>query len=416
MTFRPVERLAVFYEPEEGRRIPVGRLARRERDILFEYDPGFIVLGLELSPRKLPLLPGLVIGKPEPFRGLMGVFEDSLPDGWGRLLMDRRAQQAGIRAAQLGPLDRLSLVGSRAMGALVYAPEVELEAPSIVSLSEIADDTAAVLRDASGPDLDRLVALGGSPQGARPKVLVQLSGDGSMVHGDARSRPGCSWYLVKFRARQDDKHIGVLEHAYMNMAKTAGIDVPKTVLLGRSAKHPGYFAVERFDRSGKHKTHMHTVSGMLEVPPSYPAIGYRELLLLTRELTRDEGAVTEMFRRACFNVFAHNRDDHTRNFAFLMDERGNWRVSPAYDLCYSDGPGGEHTMLIGREGANPGEKHLVELAQATDIKHPKPIVESVRTAVNDFPRFADEAGLPAAKRNRFAELLGIRKPASRKRR
>jgi serine/threonine-protein kinase HipA len=346
----------------------------------------------------------------------MGVFEDSLPDGWGRLLMDRRAQQAGMRAAQLGPLDRLSLVGSRAMGALVYAPEVELEAPSVVNLSEIAHDAAAVLRDATGPDLDRLVALGGSPQGARPKVLVQLSADGSRVHGDPRNRRGCAWCLVKFRVRQDDTHIGVLEHAYMNMAKAAGIDVPKTVLLGRSAKHPGYCAVERFDRSGPRKTHMHTVSGMLEVPPSYPAIGYRELLLLTRELTRDEGAVTEMFKRACFNVFAHNRDDHTRNFAFLMDERGHWRVSPAYDLCYSEGPGGEHTILIGREGANPGEKHMFELAQATDIKHAKPIVESVRTAVNDVPRFADEAGLPAAKRNRLAELLGIRKAASRKHR
>lgn len=408
MSFRPVNLLTVFYEPEEGRRIKVGRLATKDHDILFEYDRDFIVRGLELSPLRLPLRPGVVVGRPAPFAGLMGLFEDSLPDGWGRLLIDRRAVKSGIAAGKLGPLDRLSLVGARAMGALTFEPEVELEPPTVVTLPEIAADVAAVLHDASGPDLDRLIALGGSPQGARPKALVQLSHDGAIIYGDRSSRPGCTWHLVKFLAREDDRYAGVLEYAYMTMAAAAGIDVPPTKLLGRTRKHPGYFAIQRFDRLGTRKIHMHTVSGLLEVSPSYPAVGYRDLLLLTRQLTQDETAVVEMFRRACFNVLAHNRDDHTRNFAFLMEEDGKWRVSPAYDLCYADGPGGEHAMIVAGEGANPCEQDLLSLAKSVDIKRPRRVLDEVRAAVNEFQSFADAAGLPKTRRNEVARNLGLK--------
>lgn len=413
MSFRPVDRMAVFYEPDEGQRLRVGRLARKEHEILFEYDSAFIARGLELSPRKLPLRAGVFVGKPAPFDGLMGLFEDSLPDGWGRLLMDRRAAKAGIAAAAMGPLDRLSLVGARSMGALVYEPDVPLEAPSVVSLRAIEADAEAVLRDATPKDLDRLVALGGSPQGARPKVLVQIGAGGDVIYGDLAHRPGCAHYLVKFRARADEKHAGTLEHAYARMAGAAGITIPRTTMLGRTAKHPGFFAIERFDRRGTRKVHVHTVSGLLEITPSIPSFTYQDLLLLTRSLTRDEGQVREMFRRACFNVLAHNRDDHTRNFAFLMDERGEWRVSPAYDLSCSEGPGGEHAMLVGREGARPGRKDLLELAKTAGLKHPDAVLDEVARAVSEFRRFADEAGVPARPASRVAALLGVA-PARRR--
>jgi serine/threonine-protein kinase HipA len=354
------------------------------------------------------------VGKPAPFDGLMGLFEDSLPDGWGRLLMDRRAAKAGISAAAMGPLDRLSLVGPRAMGALVYEPDVALEPPTAVSLPAIEADVEAVLRDAKPKDLDRLVALGGSPQGARPKVLVQIGADGAVIHGDRRHRPGCTHYIVKFRARADDEYAGALEHAYARMAAAAGITIPPSKLLGRTSKHPGFFAIERFDRRGTRKLHVHTVSGLLEVSPSIPTLSYQDLLLLTRRLTRDETQVREMFRRACFNVFAHNRDDHTRNFAFLMDQHGEWRVSPAYDLSYSDGPGGEHAMLVGKEGANPGVEDLVEVAKTGGLKHPDAVLDEVAAAVQQFRRFADEAGVGARTAGRVAAALGLA-PARRRR-
>lgn len=295
------------------------------------------------------------------------------------------------------------------MGALVYQPEVELEPPSVVRLTEIEADVDEVLHNVKGPDLDRLIALGGSPQGARPKVLLQLTGDGSAWFGDRLHRPGCTPWLVKFRARNDDRHAGTLEHAYMRMAAAAGVHVPATKMLCRTSRKPGYFAIRRFDRDGTRKLHLHTFGGLIEAPNPYPGATYRDLLLLTRTLTRDETAVREMFRRACFNVFAHNRDDHVRNFSFLMDEHGKWRPSPAYDLTFSEGPGGEHWLLVGREGAHPGKADLLELAASVDLKRPKPIIDEVRSAAGRFTRFADEAFVPRRLAATVARVLAAQR-------
>jgi serine/threonine-protein kinase HipA len=406
MKIAPVTLLAVFYEPEDGRRRRVGRLAWKDRRILFEYDREFIGSSLELSPFKLPLRPGVIVGDPAKLNGLPGMFDDSLPDGWGRLLLDRRIAQEGLEPARLSPLDRLAWVGSRAMGALVYEPELGASAPTIVDLREIEKETEQVLRDVEGPDLDRLIMLGGSPQGARPKALVQLGLDGkTILYGAAEIRPGFTPYLVKFRAKGDELHAGFLEHVYMKMAAAAGIDVPETRMLGRTRKHRGCFAARRFDRVDRRRVHLHTFSGLMNAPHDYASVTYRELLLVTRRLTRDESAVTEMFRRACFNVFAHNRDDHTKNFAFLMDEDGTWRPSPAYDLTLSSGPGGEHTLLIAGEGRNPTAAHLLELAKSVGIKPAKRVIDEVRSAVARFPAIAEEAGLAKTVRDRVAARL-----------
>lgn len=411
MKLEPARAIRVFLEPEAGRRLHVGRLALKNRQVLFEYDADFIASGLELSPFKMPLGPGVVTGDPAKFDGLMGVFDDSLPDGWGRLLIDRRAAKAGIPPGALSPLDRLLLVGHRGMGALVYEPQVELEPPTVVQLSALEADTQAVMRGVSAVDLDRLVALGGSPQGARPKVLVQLSSDGTVLVGDSRPRPGFEPWLVKFRARDDDQHAAALEHAYLLMAAAAGIDAPASRLLGRTSRHPGFFAVRRFDREGKKKLHLHTLSGLLNAPLRSSSLTYRDVLKTARALTRNESDVRELFRRACFNVFAHNRDDHARNFAFLMDARGAWRASPAYDLTYSHGPGGEHTMLVDTEGANPTRAHLERLAASAGLRRTASVIDEVRAAVSNFHRFADEAGVARSRAREVGRALGVRPPA-----
>jgi len=404
---KQVEQVAVYLEPEQGRRTKVGRLAIKARQILFEYEPAFLGSKLELSPLRLPLAPGVVVGQPDVLDGLMGVFDDSLPDGWGRLLIDRRAAELGLSGGALSPLDRLTLVGARSMGALIYEPEIAIEDPAMVKLSELARETEAVLEGNAGADLERLIAVGGSPKGARPKVLIQLSPNGE-VHSGARTiDPGFTAWLVKFRAREDALHSASLEHGYFLMARAAGLDVPRTQVLGKTRREPGYFAIERFDRIGTTRRHMHTLGGLLHLPHAYAALDYRDLLKLTRRLTRDEAAVAEMFRRACFNVFAHNRDDHTRNFAFLMDERGNWRPSPAYDLTFANGPGGEHTVLIAGEGRSPTREHLLRLADQSDLKHANAIVDEVRSAVDRFKIFADEAGVPARFRATVAKALGV---------
>jgi len=191
------------------------------------------------------------------------------------------------------------------------------------------------------------------------------------------------------------------------MAEAAGVEVPRTQVLGTTKREPGYFAVQRFDRVGTKRRHTHTLGGLLHLPHGYPGLDYRDLLKVTRQLTRDESAVAEMFRRACFNVFARNRDDHTRNFAFLMDERGSWQPSPAYDLTFASGPGGEHTMLVAGEGRAPTREHLLELAQQSDVRHGAAIVDDVRAAVDRFKDFSDQAGVPARLRNSVASALGV---------
>ena len=405
MKLEHIDRVAVFYEPEQGRRIKVGRLALERRTILFQYDPTFLGARLEMSPYHLRLTPDVIVGQPDVFEGLMGMFEDSLPDGWGRLLIDRWAVELGMSSASLTPLDRLTVVGSRSMGALIYEPERAIDDPVVVKLTELAEQADLVLRDAKGADLERLIAVGGSPQGARPKVLVQLAPNGDLHFGAREIQPGFTAWLVKFPARHDDPHSASLEHAYFLMAKAAGLDVPRTRLLGTTKRRPGYFAIERFDRDGRMRIHTHTLGGLLQLPHGYPALDYGDLLKVTRELTRDEAAVTEMFRRACFNVFARNRDDHSRNFAFLMDETGVWKPSPAYDLTFAPGPGGEHTMLVAGEGRNPGVEHLAELAARVDVKHSAMIIHEVRAVIRRFKRFADQAKVPVRLRDRIAQAL-----------
>jgi len=397
--------VAVFYEPREGHSSRVGRLALKGATILFEYDPRFIETGLELSPIKLRLRRGVIEGEPTILDGLMGVFDDSLPDGWGRLLIDRRAAELGLSAMSLTPLDRLLLVGARAMGALRYEPDTVIDEPSHVRLSELAKEAEAVQLESGDADLERLIAVGGSPKGARPKVLVQIAADGTLRFGARSIADGFTAWLVKFPAKGDPKGSACSEHAYAEMARAAGIDVPRTQLLRPTKRHEGFFAIERFDRRASNRIHMHTLGGLLHLPHGYPALDYKDVLGVTRGLTRDESAVAEMYRRACFNVLAHNRDDHSRNIAFLMNETGEWSLGPAYDLTYSDGPRGEHTTLVCGEGKMPTAEHLVRLAEDLDVRRASDILDEVRDVVSRFSQFADDARVPPRVRDLIAKAI-----------
>jgi serine/threonine-protein kinase HipA len=224
-----------------------------------------------------------------------------------------------------------------------------------------------------------------------------------------RAHPGASAWLVKFPGQGEDAQVGPLELAYLRMAGAAGIEVPPAELLGRTRTSPGYFAVQRFDRRGPRRIHLHTLGGLLELPRGYLAFDYRDLLATTRRLTRDDRAVSELFRRACFNVLARNRDDHVRNFAFLMDEEGVWRPSPAFDVTFSSGPRGEHSMLVMGEGLTPGVDHLRRLGQAGGVKKAEALLDEVRAALARFHAFADEAGVPAKLATRVGKALAVRR-------
>ncbi len=375
---------------------PVGRLALQDRRILFEYAPAFIERGLQISPFHLPLMKEVVRGDPAIFDGLMGVFYDSLPDGWGRLLLDRRLAQLGILPGSLTPLDRLAYVGERGAGALRYRPEHERKpGTATIDLDALAEEARSVLEGESAEVLDTLVDLGGASGGARPKILVASSADRKrLVAGSEALRSGYSHWLVKFHSSTDPSDVGAIEHAYSQMARAAGIDMTPTHLFPAKSG-AGYFGTERFDRRGNARVHVHSACGLLNADFRIPSMGYVSLLKATRALTRNQLEVDRMFRRMVFNVFARNRDDHTKNHAFILEEDGTWHSSPAFDLTFSSGPSGEHALDVAGEGLAPGVEHIANVARLsgvhTDIV--RTCVDQVKDAVDRWPVHASASGV-----------------------
>ncbi len=342
--------------------IPVGRLALRDGITYFEYLPSFIQRGLQISPFRLPLKPGLFQFDYHLFEGLPGVFSDSLPDGWGRLLFDRFMRSQGVLPSDISPLDRLAHVGLHGMGALVFEPDnSSVDLDNTISLDKLAEDAEKVLAGDSEEVINELLVLNGSSAGARPKALIAIDANRkNIIHGARAIPAGYEHWLVKFPNSQDGDDAGTIEYIYALMAKEAGVPVPE-VHLFPAQKGKGYFAVKRFDREGNKRFHMHTAGGLLHSDFRTPSLDYEDLINLTDVLTKDVREVKKMFRLAVFNVLAHNRDDHAKNFSFLMDEKGEWKISPAYDLTFSTGPNGEQSTTVMGEGRNPGEEHLIKL-------------------------------------------------------
>ncbi len=369
----------------------LGTLAIINNKIYFEYTKEFLKTGIEISPYKLPLKSGVIECKDSPYDGLFGVFADSLPDGWGRLLMDRHLSSLGINPNSLTPLDRLSYVGEFGMGALSFKPSKEAVKSSFdeIVLDELAKSSQDILEGSSEELIDELLFLGGSSAGARPKVLVQLSNDKkSIIHGQQNLVSGFSHWMVKFASSTDPKDIGAIEYIYALMAKEAGLEVGEVALL--ESKHGRYFAAKRFDRVGDARVHMHSVAGLTHSDFRFPTLDYDDLLSLSLHLAKNFNEQKKMFRLACFNLFVHNRDDHAKNFSFLMDDKGEWRLSPVYDVTFSFGPGGEHSTTYLNEGKNPTLTHLKELAKKHRIKDAQTIIDEVREAVGRWREFATD--------------------------
>jgi len=369
----------------------MGRLLLKNRQIFFEYDAAFIKTGLELSPFKLPLKGGVIESNDRTFEGLFGVFNDSLPDGWGRLLLDRKLMNAGFNPGTLSPLDRLCFVGRSGMGALSYEPEN----PSAIShitndLDKIDSEIQATL-DEDDAYVDDLLILGGSSAGARPKVLLHIDGE--------------DW-LIKFRSHLDPRDISAIEYAYHLMAIDAGLIVPKAKLFP-SRRGLGFFGVKRFDKIGEERMHMHTIAGLLHADHREPSLDYESIMKATLYITKDIRQCEIQFRNAVFNVLSHNRDDHSKNFSFLMDAQGNWTVSPAYDLTFSSGPSGEHSTMIMGEGKSPTKAHLVRLAAICNIKQDKAleIIHQVLAATDKWDDFAREVGVSKLNIKNIREAL-----------
>ena len=366
-----IKSLQVFYNEKK-----VGTLALMKNNIVaFEYDNEWINNGFSISPFSLPLKKQVFIPKIDPFDGLYGVFSDSLPDGWGRLLVDRMLNSQNINPREISQIDRLAIVGETGMGALSYKPEYNLleDKDYKEDYDNLALSCKKILNTEHSADLDKLFKLGGSSGGARPKILTKIDNE--------------DW-IIKFPSSLDDSNIGKLEYLYSVCAKKCKIDIPETKLFP-SKISSGYFGIKRFDRKKLstgtiRKLHMISVSGLLETSHRIPNLDYNDLMQLTLNLTKSFEEVEKLFRLMCFNVFSHNRDDHSKNFSFIYNEDLNkWELSPAYDLTYSYSINGEHATTINGNGVNPGLTDILKVAEkiGLDKKKAEKIAIEIREIV-----------------------------------
>lgn len=348
----------------------IGTLAiTSDNKIAFQYTQEWISSGFSLNPLKLPLNRKVFIANSAYFRGLFGVFADSLPDSFGELLLERHLKSKGIDINSITCLDRLSYVGSSGMGMLEYVPDLSDTASfKDIDFDMIQKEYNILLDSKEVTDLDLLYRLGGSSGGARPKSLIKYDGED---------------YIVKFASRFDPKNIGELEYKYMSLAKKCGINIPDIKLI-TSKQGNKYYLIKRFDREKDKKIHMVSVAALLEVDFRAPSLDYNELIKLTRVLTNNDNDILEMYRRMVFNVLIDNQDDHAKNFAFIFDESSNkYRLSPAYDITPGKTYYGEHTTSVNGKGKNIADKDMLDVAKNNhiDLLKARSIIDDIKQVI-----------------------------------
>ena len=366
--------------------VHVGDLSEKDYDTVFEFAPSFIGKGLNPAPFRLPVKTGINLYDRSGGMETFGMFEDSLPDGWGRRIVDVAFRKRYGRLPTV--LERLSCVGLSGMGALVYEPTGEA-----IPVSE-SFDLGALAADAMDFDagkaedvLPEVRRAGGSSGGARPKANIGYNPETGEVCAERENLPsGFEHWLVKFNTRMDGDDAGAREFRWYKIAVAAGATMTPCRII--ETKAGSFFATRRFDRTDDGgRLHFATAAGLLHANFRIPGEEYLTLFRLTDALTRDYSAKIELFRRASLNVLAHNRDDHLKNFGFLMDANGRWTLAPFYDFTYANGPNGWHTLSIAGEGANPTKADLLRLADEVGMRaaDAATVITEVETAVATVP-------------------------------
>lgn len=389
---------------------PVGTVEwdHDRRQAVLQWDARFVADPLPLSPILVRRHAGsLRPRKGWAFEGAPALLGDSMPDGWGRLLADYEIRASGGSPEATGPLTRLSLVGLHGIGALTYRPAYPHSEPHAVSLDWFAELAADIGESPSIDHLTRLRNAAGGTHGQKPKLLAQLSPDGTELRNHrAPLREGWRQVLIKRRGKNDRNGTIEAEAAYGMMARAAGL---RTTWMGMLSSSSGerYFVTERFDRTDTTRLHVQTVAALFGLDFRTADMDYIDLLKLTRALTRDTAQVEEMMRRMIFNVRAVNRDDHLKNHAFVMNHAGRWSLAPAYDLTYSYGRGGLHSLSIAGNKKQPGRIHFHDVARAIGIERETvwDMVAKVDDALSQWPDFATACGVPKLLKRSVQEAI-----------
>jgi serine/threonine-protein kinase HipA len=370
----------------------VGRLNDDTGPMLFQYDPNFLARKIELSPLYLPLQRG-VIKTQSPFEGkLPGLFADSLPDVWGRTIMDRRLREAGIAPESVSILKRLALIGTGGMGALSYHPEESEADNDFTHLQEAMQFARAVIEENAGnlPGPQLLQEAAGSPGGRFPKLLIGWNEDSEkLMIGSRDYSEECLPCIMKLdMGKLEASHNQGLckkEYQLLTAARTTGIETPDHWLIEGEDTEQGPFAhllVKRFDRVGTTKVHTHTFGGVTHQLAVRYGSSYEDLLRTTLALCKDQRQVVQQFRRMVFNVLSGNRDDHVRNHSFLLDETTGWKLSPAYDLTPTPSKT-EHALSIHSKWNSITDTDLLAVADLFSINKPSEIIEQCQDALSD---------------------------------
>lgn len=343
----------------------------KDNKILFQYDETWIKSGFSLNPFKLPLRDTIFESNSPYFDGLFGVFADSLPDSYGKLIIDKYLRTKGIKLDQINVIDKLSIIGDGGMGALEYKPSKEIDYDDSVDLDIFHEEVTKLLESKPVKNLELLYKFAGSSGGTRPKALIKEKNDE---------------FIVKFPSRFDVKNIVDIEYEYTMAAKDCGINVPNCEII-QTLSGRRLFKIKRFDRVNGEKIHMISAAALLEFDFRAPSIDYLDLLKLTLILTKNDDDVLEMYRRMVFNVIFENQDDHGKNFSYLYDENIKmYKLAPAYDLTKSYTYYGEHTTSVNGKGKDIDENDMILVAKKVGIKKEvaKSIIDKIKSKRNSM--------------------------------
>lgn len=384
----------------------IGRLLwdNSRRLSYFTFNPVYLQSGLDIAPLTAPIhdrrssFP--IYGDSDRiYQKLPPFLADSLPDDWGSRLFDVWRKEQRIPMSSVTPLDKLSFIGKRGMGALEFEPDADklssresINVSALVNLAHkiFAEGKEVEIKPEESLTMQSLIAVGSSAGGRQPKAIVAIDRNtGDIRSGQIAGLDGYDYCILKFG--DETRSSAELEHAYYLMAKAAGISMMPSCLLDVDGNK--HFLTERFDRKNGEKLHTQTLAAM-----SPGASSYEELLLTCRRLGLPEPAQTEIFRRMVFNILANNTDDHTKNFSFIMDKVGKWQLSPAYDMTYIFNIGGyqpqeEHCMSVNGKLTDIMKEDALAVAKDNGIRRPEAIIREVSDAISAFCDFASQSGV-----------------------
>ena len=402
----------------------------------FEFEPRFLALGLDVAPLVMPRAEarGQVFVFPtlnrETFMGLPGLLADALPDKFGNALIDAWLARTGRVIAEFNPVERLCYMGDRGMGALEFRPALNTGlkrrvSVDIAELVALAREVSAARRhldarvgSGDGPDAEALrdiLRVGTSAGGARAKAVIAMNGAGRILSGQGPVPEGYDHWLLKFDGVADlllgkTRDHGRIEYAYSLMASAAGITMSECRLLEENGR--AHFLTKRFDRGALGKRHLQSLCGLAHYDYNAPgAYGYEQVFAVMRELRLPRAEAVQQYRRMLFNVVARNQDDHTKNIAFLMDQDGQWRLAPAFDMIYAHNPGGRwtsrHQMTINGKRDGFTRDDLLAVGRSLGIHAPDRMLGEIVDVVARWPDYARATGVNPARARKILSTLRL---------